>query len=81
MVDNSVEQLLSKALAEKGLQIEISNNLKMAYSITIDTSVHDKQIRAEAVDECIKVFRNIPRHYYRDELLNELEQLKEHRNE
>lgn len=51
MVDDSVEQLLSKALAEKGLQIEISNNLKMAYSITIDTSVHDKQIRTDAIEE------------------------------
>lgn len=36
--------------------------------------------RADAIDECIKVFRNIPRHYYRDELLNELEQLKENNN-
>lgn len=33
--------------------------------------------KAEAIDECIKVFRSIPRHYYRDELLNELEQMKE----
>lgn len=38
---------------------------------------HDKQIRAYAIDECIEVFKNIPRHYYREELLNELEHLKE----
>ena len=36
-----------------------------------------QQGRADAVDECIEVFRNIPRHYYLDEFLNELEQLKE----
>lgn len=34
-------------------------------------------VRADAIDECIEVFRNIPRHYYLDEFLNELEQLKE----
>lgn len=75
MVDNSVEQLLSKALAEKGLQIEISSNLKMAYSITIDTSVHDKQIRAETIDECIEALGS----NFWD--IAKLEQLKEHRNE
>ena len=36
-----------------------------------------QQGRTDAVDECIEVFRNIPRHYYLDEFLNELEQLKE----
>ena len=36
-----------------------------------------QQGRVDAVDECIEVFRNIPRHYYLDEFLNELEQLKE----
>ena len=36
-----------------------------------------QQGRADAIDECIEVFRNIPRHYYLDEFLNELEQLKE----
>ena len=34
-------------------------------------------VRADAIDEYIEVFRNIPRHYYLDEFLNELEQLKE----
>ena len=36
-----------------------------------------QQGRTDAIDECIEVFRNIPRHYYLDEFLNELEQLKE----
>ncbi len=38
---------------------------------------HDAEIRAEAIKECIEVFKNIPRLYYREELLNEIEQLKE----
>lgn len=42
---------------------------------------HDAKVRKDAIDECIKVFRSIPRHYYRDELLNELEQLKDQQNE
>ena len=36
---------------------------------------------SNAIDECIEVFRNIPRHYYLDEFLNELEQLKEQNND
>ena len=40
-----------------------------------------QQGRTDAIDECIEVFRNIPRHYYLDEFLNELEQLKEKTNE
>ena len=35
--------------------------------------------KAEAIDKCINIFKSIPRHYYRDELLNELEQMKENK--
>lgn len=38
-----------------------------------------KQIKADAIEECIKIVRNIPRHYYLNEVLEEMEQLKEHK--
>lgn len=70
-------KLRNSAIGCDAKQFECDKYLDCDSCLEDKIKEHDKQIRADAVDECIEVFRNIPRHYYLDEFLNELEQLKE----
>lgn len=56
VVDHSV--LLTKKLEEEGIELSVNvDAISRAFSCIVDTTEHDKKIRAEVLDEAIELFR------------------------
>lgn len=84
--NNEMVKAFNKAIADSGIQIEMYRDLPTQEWIAkVNTSVHDKQIKTDVIDELGKVICDDLDNGYvftnKHQILHLVEQFKEQKNE